>query len=234
MVGVLKEKQLKPLSKGRNFDYAFFCQRYPWSMETIWEHLLERYPEQFPSSRRDSVRTNLRAIMEAVFRLSHEVGFSAMSMRDLSQASGMSLGGLYNYFPNKEAIANTITNILLEVALEWLPSLVEEEMTDEQALECLVRGHIYLSERLRPWFYFVFMESQCLCEKHKAAARKAEFSFQALLQKHCDNLKLPPMMASHLMCLMQDWHVKHWKHREQSVDDFADSVWQLCYMLLRS
>jgi len=40
--------------------------------------------------------------MDAVFKITYEKGFAAMSMRDLSQESGLSLGALFPDFKSKE------------------------------------------------------------------------------------------------------------------------------------
>ncbi len=45
-----------------------------------------------------------RAILEAAYELFLEQGYAATSMRQIAERAGLALGGIYNHFPNKEAI----------------------------------------------------------------------------------------------------------------------------------
>ncbi len=55
------------------------------------------------SSYEKSEETRAR-IEEAAYRLFVEHGYSATSMRDISQSAGVTVGAIYNHFPTKEAI----------------------------------------------------------------------------------------------------------------------------------
>lgn len=203
------------------FSFKEFQTIAPPTHATIIARLADKHFSPGTEKRRAKAEQNLDAIITATFRLAATIGFARMSMRDLHKESGLSLGGLYNYFESKEALALMITDGLHLIAFDWLPSLTNDSMNNTQQLERLVRGHIYLSETLRPWFYFVFMESKNLPESNKAAARDVELRFQARIAELLDNNTL---LASHIMALVQDWHVKHWKYRNVRIDDFADSV----------
>ena len=57
----------------------------------------------------DEVRRRHRdEILQAVDRLMRDKGFAATRMRDAADACGCSVGNLYNYFPNKEAILSEL------------------------------------------------------------------------------------------------------------------------------
>jgi AcrR family transcriptional regulator len=45
-----------------------------------------------------------QAIMQAAYELFLEQGYAATSMRQIAERAGLALGGIYNHFPNKEAI----------------------------------------------------------------------------------------------------------------------------------
>lgn len=49
-----------------------------------------------------------REIVDAAERLAREKGLQALKLRDIAKACGKSLGNLYNYFQNKEAIIEAI------------------------------------------------------------------------------------------------------------------------------
>lgn len=45
-----------------------------------------------------------RTILEAAYDLFLEQGYTATSMRQIAERAGLAVGGIYNHFPNKEAI----------------------------------------------------------------------------------------------------------------------------------
>lgn len=205
----------------RCFDFKHFKDNGLITHDTVIEKLVHKNFGSYTLKRQTLAKQNLSIIISATFELANKIGFAKMSMRDLSSASGISLGGLYTYVEGKEALALMVVESLNELALDWLPTFIDEQLNKEEKLERLIRGHIYLSELLRPWFYFSFMENKNLPEKNKAKAREAEHNFQCLLEEIYSGNSL---MASHIMALIQDWHVKHWKHKKRSIDVFADSV----------
>ncbi len=57
--------------------------------------------EETPLSKGERTR---QAVMEAAYSLFLEQGYAATSMRQIAERAGLALGGIYNHFPNKEAI----------------------------------------------------------------------------------------------------------------------------------
>jgi len=45
-----------------------------------------------------------QAILQAAYELFLEKGYAATSVREIAERTGLALGGIYNHFPNKEAI----------------------------------------------------------------------------------------------------------------------------------
>jgi AcrR family transcriptional regulator len=61
--------------------------------------------ESIPLSKGERTR---RAIVDAAHLLFVEQGYAATSMRQIAERSGLALGGIYNHFPNKEAIFSEV------------------------------------------------------------------------------------------------------------------------------
>ena len=59
-------------------------------------------PQQERSSRR------LASFLDAAAELFVEVGYEATTMTAIAERSGSSIGALYNYFPDKQAVALTL------------------------------------------------------------------------------------------------------------------------------
>lgn len=218
------------------FDFEQFQRMTPLNGDTIWTYLVDRNAERIGVKRRKPALENMEKIFVATFRLANEVGFRAMSLRDLCRETGLSMGGLYGYIESKDQLAEMIEDVVRHASLE-LPRMFAHIEDPLDRLEALLRGTIYLSEILQPWFYFVYMDSRVLSHEQRAMAKGSEMSVQTLISHILEELKPQPkghpmLVAAHIVSLFQDWYVKRWKYRAAKVhvDDFADSV----LLLIRS
>ncbi len=79
-------------------------------------------PQQERSTRR------LAGFLDAAADLFAEAGFEAATMTAIAERSGSSIGALYNYFPDKQAIAFTLLNqYSLELEANWTPLMDQVE-----------------------------------------------------------------------------------------------------------
>jgi len=218
------------------FDFEQFQKMTPLNGDSIWTYLVDRHAERIGVKRRKPALENMEKIFAATFRLANEVGFRAMSLRDLCRETGLSMGGLYGYIESKDQLAEMIEDVVRHATFE-MPRMFAHIESPLERLESLVRGTIYLSEILQPWFYFVFMDSRVLNHEQRAMAKNSELSVQKHIAGILDELRPQPagdntLLAAHIMAMFQDWYVKRWKYRAAKVhvDDFADSV----LLLMRS
>ena len=180
---------------------------------------------------------NLVKIFKATLKLANNKGFHAMSLRDLCAESGMSMGGLYAYFKNKEELLTLIQEqgraIVARVMGDQLAGIDDAD----RALDVAVRSHLYLSEVLQPWFFFSYMETRFF---NAAEGRRAidgelqtEGIFSDILQKGIAGGQFaigdPLLVAAAIKALLQDWYLKRWKYRRRkiSVEAYADFVLSL-------
>ena len=82
---------------------------------------MRRVPRQARGERR------IAAILEAAAEVFYEVGFDAATTGMIAQRAQTAIGSLYDFFPNKEAIAQGLS----EQFCEDLRALVEGILTDE-------------------------------------------------------------------------------------------------------
>ena len=217
-------------SVSSRFDFEQFQHMTPLNGDTIWVYLVERHAERIGVKRRKPALENMEKIFGATFRLANEVGFRAMSLRDLCRETGLSMGGLYGYIEGKDQLAEMIEDVVRHASYE-MPRMFAHVEAPLERLESLVRGTIYLSEILQPWFYFVFMDSRVLNFEQRGMAKHSELSVQTYIASILDELKPAPagdttLLAAHIVAMFQDWYVKRWKYRAAKVhvDDYADSV----------
>jgi AcrR family transcriptional regulator len=215
------------------FTLSEFRKVTPLNESNIWVLLLDRNSERISVKRRDTALENLQKIFGATFQLANSVGFRAMTLRHLCRETGLSMGGLYGYIDSKDQLAAMIEDLVRHVT-EVLPNWFKHVSPPLDQIECILRAHIYLSEILQPWLYFVFLESRALPPAQRKIAKASELGSQsniaALIQATGkfseDDASL---LAAHCMSLIEDWSIKRWKYRatKVSVDIFARSVVEL-------
>ena len=118
---------------------------------------MRRVPRQARGERR------IAAILEAAAQVFYEVGFDAATTGLIAQRAQTAIGSLYDFFPNKEAIAQRLS----EQFCEDLRALVDGILTDEQLvhvplsqliddiIDSLVRYH-----QTHPSFEALWLQSQ--------------------------------------------------------------------------
>lgn len=177
---------------------------------------------------------NLATIFEATLKLSNKKGFQAMSLRDLSRETGLSMGALYSYFASKEELLEIIHEQGRAVTFRVLDEHVAETGPAFDRLESAVRTHLYLSEVMRDWFFFAYMETRYFRKAEHKRAMEGELYTEKVF---CDileqgreagvfYLESPMLTASVIKAVLQDWYLKRWKYSQRniSIDTYADFI----------
>ena len=90
------------------------------SLEALAARILARHGETVRVKKAPLATKRLARIVECTLALANRVGFHSMSLRDLSQESGLSMGALYAYFDSKETLLLMILGTVSEVVEEAL------------------------------------------------------------------------------------------------------------------
>jgi len=107
----------------------------------------------------DRSKSTVDAIMRATAHILIKRGYQETTTNAIALAAGVSIGSLYQYFPNKEAIVAALLDAHLEETQEWLrramiPAL---EQPLEDAARTLIEGLI-AAHRVDPDLHRVFVE----------------------------------------------------------------------------
>ncbi|MFT6731969.1 MAG: AcrR family transcriptional regulator [Polaribacter sp.] len=218
-------------------DFALFKKSVPISSQAIWTAFYHLHKEKVQVQKESVAIEKLRIIINATFKLSNHKGFSLMSLRDLSQATSMSMGSLYNYIGSKSQLAEMIHQFLPYMFNICIGEQIQTDDSAKLKLEKLIRGHIFVSEALQPWFFFAFMETKHLSRSVKELAKNNDLRSEELMQcfiskgiednayQPCD-LFLTSMM---IKALLQNWFVKHSKYRSANVtcENYIKSIEQV-------
>lgn len=200
----------------------------------VWETVFEMHKDKMQIKNVNVATANLENIFNTTFRLSNEKGFQAMSLRDLSRETGISMGGLYAYIHSKDELASVIESVLRHYIRQVLGSLASHDLDPVSHLKAIIFGETYLNEIMNPWFYFSYMEVKGLPRSQQEKAMDLELLAQSILLDnfnagigqgvyHCDD---PQMLAVHVIGVLQQWYLKRWKFKrlKVSADQFAGSV----------
>jgi TetR/AcrR family transcriptional regulator, cholesterol catabolism regulator len=211
-----------------------FNKRVMVTVENLCRDFYRENRELFKTKKEAVAVKNLTAIVTSALKLSFKKGFDAMSLRDLSGESGLSMGALYSYFKSKEELLGMIQRQGQAAVEKILREHIETESDPAQKLRNAIRAHLYLSETMKSWFYFFFMETKNLNQTYRKISVENELMterlFTTILEDGVsrgvftvDNIHLT---GSVIKAMMQDWYLKQWKYaqRNVSVEDYAQFV----------
>ncbi len=95
-----------------------------------------------PGGRSPRTAPRFEKLIATAASLMAQRGYSNTSIRDVAQATGLSLGGLYYYFKNKEDLLFLIQEKTFGSLLELQEAVLESEQEPHRRLELLVRNHL--------------------------------------------------------------------------------------------
>lgn len=220
----------------RDTKESAFDESWSFNDNNFWLSVFEMYRENIQIKKSEIAVRNLQKIFSATFKISGVKGFQAMSLRDLSLESGISMGGLYSYIGSKNDLASMIEGGLRHHIDLVTNNLVEEGLKPLDSLKALIFGALYMMERLSPWYYFCFMELKGLPRDKQEKALEIELRFERFVidslkrgeQTHMFKCENPDLLASQVTAQLQQWHLKPWKFKLKkiSLPQYADYCYQ--------
>lgn len=217
----------------RAADLRSFQAEFPHQGRAIYETLFERNKDRITTNKAKFAVVNLEKIFTATFELTPRIGFPMMSLRDLSRATGLSMGGIYSYIESKDRIAIMVKDLVKQVIDELLARAMS--LSDPMAaLETAIREHIFAAEILQEWFSFLYFETRSLPHEHQEESKNIELRLESAMHDLIDQVRQSrgiafgnsPIIATTLIALIQDRYLKPWKHGKsgESADDYARQV----------
>lgn len=215
-------------------NYEAFRGELRLSKEDVIREVYRQNQERISIKKEATAVRNLTRIIESTLRLANSKGFHAMTLRDLCADSGMSMGGLYAYIRNKDDLIHLIQSHGFIITRRTVLHYAGEVQDVRDRLFAAIKAHLYLSELMRAWFYFSYMEAKSLpaSEKRDAIAIELEIEeiFLGVIESGIESKVYRPkntrLVASMIKALLQDWYLKRRKYRDQNVtvDDYAAFV----------
>jgi AcrR family transcriptional regulator len=217
-------------------DYAEFQKQVSLSKQDICREVYTENRKSIRVKKEDTVIRNLERIFSATLKISNQRGFQAMSMRDLSRETHLSIGALYSYFSSKEELLAMLQHQRRMMTKRILEKHIERETDPRAKLRVAILTHLHLSEAMQPWFYFSYMEAKNLSKKEQDLAVASELYTENILADilkegqdlGCFILDDARLTASVVKAMLQDWYLKRSKYarRNITVDQYADFILQ--------
>ncbi|MDX1492122.1 MAG: TetR/AcrR family transcriptional regulator [Pseudohongiellaceae bacterium] len=211
-----------------------FREAWPLEGEPLWRRVFECHRDKMQIKNPQVAIGNLEKIFTCTFRLANSKGFQAMSLRDLSRETGISMGGLYAYIGSKDDLASAIEEVLRKAIDDVLSDQAVLALDPVSRLKAIIFGDIYMNEVLHSWYYFCFLEAKGLSREQREAALRIELKFDERLAEtiksgidagkfETDQLAL---MVANTTSMLQQWYLKRWKFQlmQTNIDDYANFV----------
>lgn len=191
------------------------------STEALCTRMFERHRATIRVQKPHLAVKKLTVRMETILKLSQEQGFQATSVRDLAQASGVSVSGLYTYFDSKTTLLMMVLGEVSAITTEVL-SNVPLALLERPALhlDWLIATHIRLTDVMQPWFSLAFTESNSLPLAARVLVKQTEAQTEHLIaevlgagvERHCFDVDDLQLTAGLIRLLLHDWYI-HQKGR---------------------
>jgi AcrR family transcriptional regulator len=212
-----------------------FQERFDLSMEALCARMLERHQATIRIRKPAVAIGNLARIVDTTLTLANAKGFHSMSLRDLTEHAGLSMGALYAYFDSKDTLLMMILGqvvVAVEDVLAHPPPGLETDPVVR--LRWLLETHLYLTETMQPWFVFAYMEAKAFPRDGRDLAVASELTTERLLAEALEQgaraglfrIADVEMTAALIKPLLQDWYVKRAKYHRRGItpERYAQSV----------
>ncbi len=223
----------------RNMNFAQYKKHFDYQNNTLYTLIFSRHSDKIKLSKEKFATKNLEKIFTATFQLVPKIGFQTMSLRDLSAETGLSMGGLYSTISYKENIAIIVKDVVEQVCQQLIEK-ANAEKDPKLALEKMIRGYLYASTLLQPWFYFLYFETRSLPLKDQDESKNIELTTVTEIARFIDEMgggsgrgKEPSssLIATMILAMIQERYLKPWKYKKptSTIDEYADQCLSLAY-----
>jgi AcrR family transcriptional regulator len=214
---------------------------FPYRGKSIYTQLHILHRNNIKTKKPKFAVNNLEKIFRATFKISSKIGFHDMSLRELCRETGLSMGGIYSCIESKEMIAIMIKDIVKMVSSEIIDNALMHD-DKSHALEEIVAHHIFATDLLQPWFYFLYFETRSLSPDHQKDSKTIELRITSALESvlsdidnNEDNNKYH-FIATMALSMVQEHYLKYWKYKDTTltIDNYADETLKLIYASLKN
>ena len=217
-------------------SFEAYRRDFPLKGDKLFEKIYQQNRAYIRIKKSHVAIANLKRIFEAAFRLSSEMSFHAMSLRDLADSTGVSMGSIYSCISKKENITVIVKNLVNDVSEQYM-TFGRMEADPWSKLETTIRMQFYNSCLLQPWLFFLYFETRALPEKHQRDSKQIELNsienYKSIIESGIRDGTFrtgqADFIAQNILVLIQDWYLKPWKNKVRGIDreQYLDDILQL-------
>lgn len=185
---------------------------------------------------RQDVRT--RQMLDAAATLMQQRGSKGVSMQAIADEAGMSVGLIYRYYANKEALVRAVIVGVLEQMLEEIPRVLEPVEDPVRRVAAAFTAYAGIIRDNRQAAQLAYRETQNLDRDSRRLVMDLEMESGQALRAAVEDATEAGLFrdinarvyAYDLLIVAQAWAMKHWYFAERmSFEDFVST--QLATML---
>ena len=192
--------------------------------------------------RQDRSRTTVEAILGAAAQIFREHGYAAGTTDRIAERAGVSIGSVYQYFPNKDALLVVLAERHVDAGFARLRELLSDAQGSQPSLEAMLRrfveGMIALHSD-EPELHRVLFEEAPLPPSLRKNLRQRETAFAGeirdLLESHPEVSMTNPELSATLVVQMIEGLVHGFiLHPPDRIDlkDWTEEIVKVCFRYL--
>lgn len=171
------------------------------------------------------------AILRSAAKLFAERSYAATSMRDLSAEAGVSLAGIYHYFPGKADILLRLEMDAFEQVSLGLEVRLNRCNTPRESLRAVIDNHLHYFAENRTEMRVLAHEADTLGGERGAAVRALKDRYVARVREVLEGLphgENGVTFATYCLFGMMNWmHTWFDPTGQRSIEDLADTMTRL-------
>jgi AcrR family transcriptional regulator len=180
---------------------------------------------------KDKSSDTLAKLIKASVDLFSTRGFKSTSVRDIAKVMNMSMAGIYNYFPTKEALFFFIFDRTINEAREQLIAVTKLDLPPMERFRLLLKTHFTAIGTHLKESKVTFLEDEYFSQENKDRSREYQVEIMGIYLKEIERLKKagcinpsqPPSILALNIFGMLNWFIRWYRPEGKlSLDQVID------------
>ncbi|MEM7098372.1 MAG: TetR/AcrR family transcriptional regulator [Pseudomonadota bacterium] len=153
------------------------------------------------TARQARAKRTVERILAAAARILKRDGPSKITTNHIAEEANISVGSIYQYFPNKQAILVQLMSQQLDEAMAIRPEALDSEVSLQEHIEAAVRWHLDV-RRDDPLLFQRLFELQQEVLTHKERSAFETFHRDSVLRgltRHADEIAIPNLNTASII-----------------------------------
>ncbi|PYZ92468.1 TetR family transcriptional regulator [Salipaludibacillus keqinensis] len=175
-------------------------------------------------------------IVKAAVHLFNQKGYHKATTREVAQASGFSIGTLYEYIGSKEDILYLVCDAVYDEVVEKWETLMDENLHGLDRLYQVIEAYFRVVDDLQNEVLVMYQESKSLSEEalsyvlEKEMRMKEMFEKELIKAKELELIQIEEgqlsMVCHNILVAGHMWTFRRWAlHKEYTIDTYCK--WQI-------